>query len=69
MSTHHVTSHNFSVSSDEQLIEAARRLVMAMPDGPDRQRAKRGVLSRRPDVRKAGKLVWAALMSGQHRTI
>lgn len=62
-----VTCHSFATSTDQELIVAAQKLVAAMPQGPARKRAARGVLCRKPDVMRAGKLLWASLTSGGNK--
>lgn len=56
-----VTIATFSASTDEEIIAAARAIVLTMPEGPERKRIGRGILSRRPDVRKAGGFLWDQL--------
>lgn len=58
-----VTAHNFADSTDDEIIEAARQIIRNMPEGPARKRAGRKVLSRKPDVMKAGKFLWRYLTS------
>jgi hypothetical protein len=56
---HKVTTINFSLSTDAQIIEAARELLAKASSINGAQRKL--IRSKRPDVNVAGKYLWAHL--------